>query len=87
MEVNVEEMKVYDSALKSAKTKFDHEDTFFAKGSKGVAEFTKLLAEECLSDIKIEKGDVEGNKKHNEIVAQLVKEDFISYNRNKKGKK
>lgn len=85
--ISLEEMKVYEPAIKSAKTKFDHEDTFFAKGTKGMNEYIKLIAAECLNDITIGKEDVEGNKKHLEIVEKLIKEDFINFNRNKKGKK
>lgn len=87
IEMTPEEFKQYEDAIKSAKTKFDHEDTFFAKNMKGVQEYAKLIADECLNDITVDAGDAAAVKKHNDYVTQMIKEDFIAYNRNKKGKK
>jgi len=81
-----EEFKKYEDAIKSAKTKFDHEDTFFAKNMKGAEEFAALIAKECLADINIDGGDQEAMDKHNAFIKQMIKEDFIAYNRNKKKK-
>lgn len=50
-ELSAEESAEYDAAIKSAKSKFDHEDTYFAKGMKGCQEFAGLIAKECLTDI------------------------------------
>jgi hypothetical protein len=49
-----EELKEYDEAIKSAKTKYDHEDTYFGKGMKGTEEYSQLISKECLNDIKID---------------------------------
>jgi len=35
-ELSAEESAEYDNAIKSAKSKFDHEETYFSKGMKGV---------------------------------------------------
>jgi len=72
----------YDEAIKSAKSKFDHADTYFAKNMKGVEEFSKLIAAECLNDIKAENLD-----EHNSIIKDIIKGEFVEYNKAKKGKK
>lgn len=77
-----EQQAAYDEAIKSAKSKFDHADTYFAKNMKGVEEFAKLIAAECLNDIK-----AENVEEHNSIVKDIIKADFVEYNKTKKGKK
>jgi len=72
-------VELYQNALKSAQTKFDHEDTFFVKNMKGVEEYSNLLSKECLSDIKIDQSDVDKMKQHNEIIFGMLKEMFIQY--------
>jgi len=71
----------YAEAIKSALTKFDHQDTFFAKGMKGVDEYAALIAKECLSDITIEAGDADGLKDHNAYITGIVKEMFVAFKR------
>lgn len=85
--IDEELMKLYFEPIKSAKTKFDHEDVYFAKGMKACQEFTGLIAKETLNDVKIDEGDSEGIKKHNEIIAAFVKADFVEYMKNNAGKK
>ena len=82
VELTAEKQKEYDEAIKSAKSKFDHADTFFEKGMKGTEEYAKLIAQECLTDIKAENVD-----EHNKIVTHLIKEEFIEFNRAKKANK
>jgi len=77
-----EEATEYDTAIKSAKSKFDHEDTYFGKGMKGVNEFAGLIAAECLNDITPQDAE-----EHKLIVLTKMKEDFITFNRNKSKKK
>lgn len=80
-ELTEEESAEYDKAIKSAKSKFDHEDTYFAKGMKGVNEYAGLIAKECLSDIT-----PKDEKEHQDLVVGLIKQDFIAFNKAKKGK-
>jgi hypothetical protein len=69
----------YSEAIKSAKSKFDHAKTFFAKNMKGVEEFSKLIAAECLNDIKAQNID-----EHNRIIKDIIKAEFIEFQRAKK---
>lgn len=85
VELTPEEEKQYEEAIKSAKTKFDHQDAFFEKAMKGAQEYAGLIAKECLNDIKVEEGAP--MDRHNAYILQVVKEDFIEYNKNKKAKK
>ena len=57
IELTEEQASAYAEAIKSAKSKFDHADTYFDKGMKGVEEFAKLIAAECLNDIKTDNVD------------------------------
>jgi hypothetical protein len=60
--------------VKSARSKFDHCDVYFAKG-KGPGDYCKLIAQETLSDIK-----VDSNKKaldsHYTMVFKFIKPEF-----------
>ena len=49
---------------------------------KGVEEFSKLIAAECLNDIKADNLD-----EHNSIIKDIIKGEFVEYNKAKKGKK
>lgn len=80
--LSAEKTAEYEEAIKSAKSKFDHADTYFAKNMKGVEEFSKLIAQECLNDIKTENLD-----EHNSIIKDIIKLEFVEYNKAKKGKK
>ena len=82
--MSLQEFQLYDFAIKSAKTKYDHEDTFFAKGVKGVLNYSTLIAKACLDDIKINEKDKEAMNKHNDLVKQMIRDDSIAYNRSKK---
>jgi len=62
VELNEEINMKYEEPVKSAKSKFDHGDTYFAKGGKGLNEYIGLLSKECLNDIVIEKEDKKGMK-------------------------
>lgn len=77
-----EQVAEYAEAIKSAKSKFDHADTYFEKNMKGVEEYCKLIAQECLNDIK-----TDNVEEHNSIVKDIIKEEFVEYNRAKKAKK
>jgi hypothetical protein len=82
-----EEQKEYDEAIKSAKSKYDHADTFFGKGMKGTMEYSALIAKECLADIKIDESDKAAMDKHNKYIQQVFKEEFIAFNKAKAAKK
>lgn len=43
--------KVYHEAVQSAKSKFDHCDTFYGKGKEGFEEYFGLIKEECHGDV------------------------------------
>jgi hypothetical protein len=82
VELSAEKAAEYEEAIKSAKSKFDHADTYFAKNMKGVEEFSKLIAQECLNDIKTDNLD-----EHNSIIKDIIKAEFVEYNKAKKAKK
>uniref|UniRef100_A0A6C0JAZ8 RNA ligase domain-containing protein n=1 Tax=viral metagenome TaxID=1070528 RepID=A0A6C0JAZ8_9ZZZZ len=44
------EKKLYKEIIKSAMTKFDHEDTFYALGSAGFINYVDIIYEECKKD-------------------------------------
>lgn len=73
-----EQQALYDAAIKSAKTKFDHEDTYFEKGGKGNKEYAGLIAKECLNDIT-----PDDEQEHLAIVSELLMPDFIAFQRAK----
>lgn len=82
-----EETKEYEIAITSAKSKYDHGDTFYARGGKGMAEYAELLAKECLNDIKVDAADKEANSKHINYIKQILKDEFIAYNKTNAKKK
>ena len=49
------EQEQYYTAIKSAKSKFDHSDVYFKKGMKGLIEYSLLISQECFTDIQIDK--------------------------------
>jgi len=77
----------YKDAIKSAQSKFDHHDTYFAKNMKGVEEYTALLVKETLSDIKVDQANKEAVAEHQAIVAGMVKEMFVTYKKESAKKK
>lgn len=87
VELTAEEKALYEEAIKSAKTKFDHADTFFAKNMKGVEEYSQLITKECLNDIKIDAADKAAMDKHTNIVKAAIKEDFVAFKKANGGKK
>ena len=78
-----EETKAYEVAITSAKTKYDHGDTYYAKGGKGLEEYSQLIAKECLNDITVDAADKQASTKHINYIKQVLKEEFIAFNRAK----
>lgn len=87
IELSEEEKAQYEEAIKSAKTKYDHGDTYFAKNMKGLEEYSALIVKECLNDIKIDAADKAALDRHTNIVKGVIKEDFVAYKKNNGGKK
>merc|ERR1712125_19974 len=85
--LNEEETKEYEVAIASAKTKYDHGDTYYAKGMKAMEEYAGLISKECLNDIFIDAADNVASEKHLNYIKQVLKEEFIVFNRAKGGKK
>jgi len=81
VELSAEVMALYEEPIKSAKTKFDHGDAYYAKGMKGCQEYCGLIAKECLNDIKIDASDKKAMDNHNAIVTAILKPEFIEYNK------
>lgn len=77
----------YGEPVKSAKTKFDHADVYFAKGQKGLDEYIGLIDKECLTDIKIDAADEAAIGEHTAIVTMIVKMDFIEFKKTQGGGK
>lgn len=49
-------------------------------------EYCKLIADECLNDITVDKNDKNAMKAHNDIVQNIIKEEFGAFMKAKKGK-
>lgn len=49
-----EEVALFAEAVKSAKTKFEHEDTYFEKNATGRKEYEELIWRECLDDMEVD---------------------------------
>ena len=54
--ISAEAIAQYEEPIKSAKSKFDHCDVFFTK-DKNPIKYSKMIAQECLKDIKIDASD------------------------------
>ena len=75
--------KVYHEAIQSAKSKFDHCDTFFAKGDEGFEEYLVLIREECHGDVvevlgEAVVGDVEG-REHEKKVREVMEREWKKF--------
>merc|ERR1711862_196860 len=83
VDLSIEVMELYDEPIKSAKTKFDHGDTYYAKGMKGCLEYCGLIAKECLNDIKIDASDRKAMDNHNAIINAILKPECVEYMKSK----
>lgn len=70
----------YAEPMKSARSKFDHCDTYFAK-DKNPMGYAKLIADELLNsgDINIDKADRKALQEHVKNVLEFIKDDFAEY--------
>ena len=73
------EEAAYSTAIVSAQSKFDHQDTFFAKKMKGAQEYSSLIAAECLNDIAVDSGDKTALKQHQAVVFARIKQAFVAF--------
>jgi len=83
VELTAEVVALYEEPIKSAKSKFDHGDAYYAKGMKGGQDYWGLIAKECLNDIKIDSSDKKAMDNHNGIINAILKPEFIEFNKNK----
>jgi len=79
LEITDEIIERYAEPIKSAKTKFDHQDVYFAKNCKGLDEYACLIKNETLTDLQIDPKDKEAMTEHTQIVIALIKTEFTEY--------
>lgn len=79
--VSAEAMAQYEEPIKSAKSKFDHCDVYFAK-DKNPMKYSKMIAQEVLSDIKIDDKDKKAMQAHEAMVLNFIKLDFAEFKKN-----
>ena len=75
--------KVYHEAIQSAKSKFDHCDTFFAGGEEGFEEYLGLIRGECHGDVvealgEAAVGGVEGAE-HGKKVREVMEREWKKF--------
>lgn len=88
VEMSAEVAQVYEVAMESAASKFDHREAFFAKDKmKGAMSYAGLMAAECREDVGVDVDDSAAMEQHKQIVTQMVKKLFIEYMRSQGKKK
>lgn len=79
--ISEEDTAKYAEPIKSAKSKFDHCDVYFAK-DKNPMKYGKMIAGEVLNDIKIDAKDKKALKDHENMVMNFIKLDFAEFKKN-----
>ena len=77
--LTADQVEAYTRAIASAKSKFDHQDVFFARKMKGAQEYSALLAAECLADISVDGADGAAMAAHQAHVMAVVKQEFVAF--------
>lgn len=75
----------YGEPIKSAKSKYDHCDVFFAK-DKNPMKYSKMIAQETLNDIKVDAANKKAMKEHEAMVLNFIKLDFAEFKKNESKK-
>ena len=83
--ISAEAIAQYEEPIKSAKSKFDHCDVYFEK-DKNPMKYSKIIAAECLNDIKIDPKDKKAMQAHEAMVLNFIKIDFDVYKKNQASK-
>lgn len=87
VEITDEVIEQYSEPVKSAKTKFDHSDTYYARNTNGLQEYACLIKMETLKDLGIDEKDKEAMVRHTAIIGALIKLEFTNYKKAQGGKK
>ena len=76
--ISEEDQAKYAEPIKSAKSKFDHCDVYFAN-DKNPMKYGKMIAQEVLNDIKIDTTNKKAMKEHENMVMNFIKLDFAEF--------
>jgi hypothetical protein len=79
--ISAEAMAQYEEPIKSAKSKFDHCDVYFAK-DKNPMKYSKMIAQEVMNDVKIDEKDKKAITAHEAMVLNFIKLDFAVFKKN-----